>query len=464
MLIALSNSATSVLVAGYLLTRTPFFLQKPLLEKTYNFKLNLSLIVFFGFFSIYGTLSGFRIDNAIANTRYIAPVVAGLIAGPVVGFGAGLIGGLHRLLDGNFASIPSAISTTVAGLAAGLYFKYKIKNRDGFAGVVEASVFALIIQLYHLGQALVFENFTSSDFARGFAIVKAVFVPMVLANSIGTGIFAYMISNLYNEKKTLDERDNFLKINTRIESELKIATDIQMSMVPTVFVTVPHKDEFKLFATMQPAKEVGGDFYDFFLVDDEKLFFVVGDVSDKGVPAALFMAVTKSFIKALGKTAHQPHQLLNLLNHYISEENKTLMFVTIFCGYLNYKTGELEYTNAGHNPPIILRADGNVEMLELPPGCVLGVSFGEECNFFSSKKIKLNPDDIIIAYTDGITEARNIQKDLFSESRLFEIIKSLKTKEPEEIVNNIENAVKNFVGTAPQADDLTVMALRYNKA
>ncbi len=459
MSIALLNSASDAVVAAYILTRTPYF--KQTLNKNNDFRSSLFLIVFFGLFSVFGTLSGFKIDNAVANTRYIAPVIAGLIGGPVVGFGAGLIGGIHRFAYGGYTAFPSALSTVVAGIAAGIYFQYKIKKIEGYTNIPEASVFALIIQIYHLGQVLIIEGL--SDFPKAFELIKAVFIPMVLANVIGTGVFAYIISNLYREKKTIEERNNFLQINTRIENELKIATDIQMSMVPTVFVTVPKRDEFKLYATMKPAKEVGGDFYDFFLVDDEKLFFVVGDVSDKGVPAALFMAVTKTFIKALGKTSMQPHQLLNILNHHISEENKTLMFVTIFCGYLDLNTGELEYSNAGHNPPVILKSNDNAEMLELPQGCILGINFGGECDYYSSKKIKLNYNDTIIVYTDGVTEAKNPKKELFSESRLLETVTNLKQKNPEDIVTGIENAVKNFAGTAPQADDITVLAIKYNK-
>lgn len=412
-------------------------------------------------FSIFGTLAGFTVGNIGANTRYIAPVIAGLIGGPLVGFGAGFLGGLHKWLYGGYAAPEAALSTVIVGVIAGIYYNLRIKKRDGFATTLEVAIIAFGVQVYHLGQVILVESFI--DLAKAIDVVKMVAVPMLTANVLGAVIFGYIIENLYKEEKMRRERDNFLATSTRMENELKIAADIQLSMVPTVFVTTPKKDEFTLYATMKPAKEVGGDFYDFFLVDDNRLFLVVGDVSDKGVPAALFMAVTKTFIKSLAKTSKTPDQLLNVLNQHISNENNSLMFITIFCAYFDCHTGELEYSNAGHNPPFILRANGAVEKMEMPPGCVLGVTFGEECNYYSSKKIKLHQNDKIIVYTDGITEAKNPEKEFFGEERLIKTISSLAGKETEEIVHGIENAVTVFAGAAPQSDDITALALNYNK-
>ncbi|SEL92978.1 sigma-B regulation protein RsbU (phosphoserine phosphatase) [Syntrophus gentianae] len=245
----------------------------------------------------------------------------------------------------------------------------------------------------------------------------------------------------------------------RIESELKIAHSIQMSFLPKKFPPFPERKEFEIYATLEPAREVGGDLYDFFLLDDEHLFFSIGDVSGKGVPAALFMAVTKTLIKGIGSTPGiQPSDILNAVNAELCIDNESCMFVTMFCGILNFKTGELAFTNAGHNPPVLMPVEGVHRWLEVPPGFILGIMEDES---FDTVSITLKPGEALLLYTDGITEAMNGEKQLFSDAALLEAIHSCQSSTLEGLISHIMTSVKRFAGDEPQSDDITVLALRY---
>ncbi len=243
----------------------------------------------------------------------------------------------------------------------------------------------------------------------------------------------------------------------RIESELNIATDIQMSFLPKLFPPFPERSEFDLYATIDPAKEVGGDLYDFFLTDEDHLFFCIGDVSGKGVPAALFMSVTKTLTGAQ-KGLLDPARILERVNGDLCEKNDAMLFVTMFCGVLDIRTGELLYSNAGHNPPVLLRADGRAEWMTLPEGIVLGVM--PEA-VFTTSKIQLLPEDLLITYTDGVTEAFDPNQELYSEERLMRVISTCKAKSPSEAIQCIMDSVEAFAAGYPQSDDITMLALKY---
>ncbi len=247
-----------------------------------------------------------------------------------------------------------------------------------------------------------------------------------------------------------------LKITTaakeRIESELKIAHDIQMSFLTKIF---PKRSEFELFASLEPAKEVGGDLYDFCLLDDDHLFFYVGDVSDKGVPAALFMAVTISLMKRTAQqTGMSPAAILSQVNKDLAAENEKLLFVTLFCAILNIRTGEMVYSNAGHNPPLIIRTGNKTDWLKMPKGLVLGVMAETK---YEDKTMQINKGDSLLLYTDGVTEAMNPTHQLYSEDRLLELAKTIPGRKPEESVMAVIKSVKEHAATAPQSDDITVL-------
>ncbi len=264
--------------------------------------------------------------------------------------------------------------------------------------------------------------------------------------------FARMLQKL---AKYIEDLKTTTAAKERIESELKIAHDIQMSFLPKVF---PERKEFELFATLEPAKEVGGDLYDFCMLDDDHLFFYVGDVSDKGVPAALFMAVTMSLMK---RTAQQdginPAEILSRVNKDLAAENENLLFVTLFCAILNIRTGEVVYSNAGHNPPLMLRAGGNVEWLKLPEGLVLAVMSDSK---YQTRSIAMEKGDMLILYTDGVTESMNPKRELFSETALARVVGECNGMSPGKIVGNIVKSVKKHAGTEPQSDDITILAVQ----
>jgi sigma-B regulation protein RsbU (phosphoserine phosphatase) len=245
----------------------------------------------------------------------------------------------------------------------------------------------------------------------------------------------------------------------RIESELKIAHTIQMSFLPKRFPPFPEKEEFEIFAVLEPAKEVGGDLYDFFLIDEDHIFFSIGDVSGKGVPAALFMAVTKTLMKGIASQTVSPSITLSKVNHELCKDNDSSMFVTVFCGILNLKTGELLCSNAGHNLPIMISAGGEIRWLESPPGLLLGIM--EDAQFEISRII-MTPGDTLFLYTDGVTEAMNPQQNFFSDQTLIKTIAGCPDQQiPEAIIDCVLTAVKAFSAEEPQSDDITMLALHY---
>jgi len=243
----------------------------------------------------------------------------------------------------------------------------------------------------------------------------------------------------------------------QIASELSVATHIQTSMLPCIFPAFPERTEFDIYATMNPAKEVGGDFYDFFLVDNDHLAVVMADVSGKGVPAALFMVIAKTLIKDHAQQGTQPEEVFTEVNRLLCEANDEGMFVTAWMGVLELSTGHLAYVNAGHNPPL-LRRGGNYEFLRTRSGFVLA---GMEGMRYRPASLELVPGDALYLYTDGVTEAANENKQLYGDQRLCEVLNAHADSDPETLLKTVKDDVDAFVGTAPQFDDITMLGLRY---
>ena len=244
-----------------------------------------------------------------------------------------------------------------------------------------------------------------------------------------------------------------------IQQDLSVAREIQQGILPKTFPPFPGRKDFDIYASMNAAKEVGGDFYDFFMIDNNRLGFVIGDVSGKGIPAAIFMAVSRTLIRANGLQGAAPGQCLFAVNNLLCNESVSCMFVTVFYGIMNMKTGELEYANAGHNPPYIMKNEGNsIEKLESTGDTILGCFEGYK---YSSKKIQLNPNEGILLYTDGITEAFNREQVAYSEERLEALIASLHQLSAQGIINTIVADVTAFAQDEPQSDDITMLMLKY---
>ncbi|MDD5495772.1 MAG: SpoIIE family protein phosphatase [Candidatus Omnitrophica bacterium] len=274
-----------------------------------------------------------------------------------------------------------------------------------------------------------------------------------LANS-----FIYMKGAL---KRYIKELTEATSAKERIESELRIAHDIQMNILPKVFPPFPDRREFDIYATLEPAKEVGGDFYDFFFIDDDNICFVIGDVSGKGVPAALFMAMVKTLIKSTARTTSSPDEILKTVNEEVSGKNDSCMFVTVFLAILNVRTGHVDYVNAGHNPPLVIHAGKEVSFLKDATGPAIGIF---ENGVFEKERIVLRPGDTIYMYTDGVTEAMDSGHHLFSEERLKETISKLAGSSIREIIDQMLEEIKSFSHGMPQADDITMLAVRYFSA
>ncbi len=272
-----------------------------------------------------------------------------------------------------------------------------------------------------------------------------------------------LLSSFRSMKESLKDYIERLTVTTaskeRIESELKVAHDIQMSLLPKIFPPFPDREELDIYALIHPAREVGGDFYDFFFVDDEHLCFVIGDVSGKGVPAALFMAVTKTLLKATCSPGIAPGEILTRVNRELSQENDSCMFVTIFLGLLNTTTGEIFYSNGGHNGPFILRRGKETFPLEGNRGLVLGAM---ENAVYETGQTRLQPGESIFLYTDGVTEAVNEREELFSDQRLRTEIASLQGNPPGEVVARVAEEIVRFSHHVPQADDITMMMIKFH--
>ncbi len=240
----------------------------------------------------------------------------------------------------------------------------------------------------------------------------------------------------------------------RMERELQIARGIQMAMLPKIFPPFPERKDIDMFGTIIPAKEVGGDLYDFF-IRQEKLYFCIGDVSGKGVPASLLMAVTRSLFRTVSAHEKSPQRIVTAINQSMSEMNENNMFVTFFCGVLDLNTGHLRYCNAGHNAPRWQHA-GTFQPLPVVPNLSIGVLPGMS---FKEQEVDLSYGDTLFLYTDGLTEATNVYNELFGESRMDQAF--LPDSTAQEQLSHMRAAVKDFVGSADQSDDLTMLCFRY---
>lgn len=243
----------------------------------------------------------------------------------------------------------------------------------------------------------------------------------------------------------------------RIESELRIASDIQMGMIPKSFPPFPDRNDIDLYAKLIPAKEVGGDLYDFF-VQDECLYFTVGDVSGKGVPASLLMAVTRSLFRNMASRLRSPAAIVSSLNDSLAESNESGMFVTFFMGVLDLKSGMMTYCNAGHNPPVRTEADGASGFLDMTPNLPLGVLEGFP---YREQVAELGKGTMLFLYTDGVTEAESPDKIQFSPEKLLAVLSTLATDDTEAVIRDVLQEIHAHASGAEQNDDITMLCLRY---
>lgn len=255
--------------------------------------------------------------------------------------------------------------------------------------------------------------------------------------------------------KTMQQEHNQLE---SIKGDLAVAREIQQAILPQIFPPFPENSgELDISASMNAAKDVGGDFYDFFRIDDDRIGFVIADVSGKGVPAAIFMAVSRTLIRATGIRGVIPSECITYSNDLLAKESANYMFVTVFYGIYNIKTGEVTYTNAGHNPPYLMKADGSVVQLPISKDIVVGALDDFQ---FTEETLQLEHGDTLLLYTDGVTEAINVNNEEYGEKRLEDTLKDVTHGSCQQIINTVKDNVKVFTGEAEQSDDITLLAIK----
>lgn len=297
-----------------------------------------------------------------------------------------------------------------------------------------------------------------------------------VAKTIATGDFDVQLPVITSQDELKELHDSFkhlqdslvayideLKSTTankeRIESELRIAHAIQMGMIPKSFPAFPERDDVSLSAKLVPAKEVGGDLYDFF-IQDEKLYFIIGDVSGKGVPASLVMAVTCRLFRSVASHVSDPQEIISSLNDSLADGNESNMFCTAFLGVLDLKTGQLKYCNAGHNAPLVIYSNGEVKPMGVVPNLPLGLFEGFP---YEGQETVINKDMMLYMFTDGVTEAENTRHELLGDDALEALLKNNASSDPGEIINVTYDAIRNHADGAQQSDDITVMCFKYCK-
>ena len=259
-------------------------------------------------------------------------------------------------------------------------------------------------------------------------------------------------------EQTMKDLTTITAERERIGAELSLATRIQAAMLPHDFPPFPDRTEFDIFASMDPAKEVGGDFYDFYLIDDDHLCMLMADVSGKGIPAALFMMVCKIILQSVAMLGGSPAEILNKTNEAICSNNEAQMFVTVWVGILEISTGKLTAANAGHEYPVLKRADGCFELLKGKHGLVIGAMDGVR---YRQYELQLEQGSKLFLYTDGVPEATDAENKLFGTERMLTALNAAAEEDPEQILKSVRGAVDTFVKNAEQFDDLTMLCLEY---
>jgi sigma-B regulation protein RsbU (phosphoserine phosphatase) len=432
-------------VIAYLLSRTPTF--RSLVSGTLTWKNQVFLILVFGAISIYGTYGTITILGAPVNVRDLGPMVAGLLGGPVAGAGAGLIGAFYRSGMGGFTVLPCCLATVIAGLLGGLLWLF---NGRKFIGIWNAVLFAGGMEVLHMGLVLLLAEPRS----LAESLVAQISIPMILANAGGMFIFSFIITNLIEEQRTKGERDTFHAELERKNAEMAVARQIQESFLPE---TIPRIGGFDLAAMSLPAKEVGGDFYDVIVRGSGEPFgLVIADVSGKGVPAALFMALSRTVTRANAMWQRAPLQCIRETNRMISADARYGMFVTLCYGVVDPASRTVSYVNAGHNPPLLVRADGTLSELGIT-GPALGVIGDAE---YAEAAESLRPGDVLVFYTDGVTEAVNAQDEEFGVGRLADVVVASRERSARDVLDAVRESVAVHTRGMPQFDDITLLVLK----
>ena len=356
-----------------------------------------------------------------------------------------------RYFSKGFTFMISFISVILLAAASALSVVYGIIDLNFFPRLENGTVITIVSSLRASVESLGIDNKKAiiSTLVNGY-------IPRLLVFTIISYIAIYIAK--YGHDMILSQ-DEISRASASVKSELNTATQIQNGMVPNIFPAFPGRKEFDIHAAMFTAKEVGGDFYDFFLVDEKRLAIVIADVSGKGVPAALFMMASKILINDRTLMGGTPSEILKFVNDRICTNNKAEMFVTVWLGILNLETGEVIAANAGHEYPAICRNGKGFDLLKDKHGFVIG---GMEGVNYKDYEFKLEKGDALFLYTDGIPEATNNSKEQFGTQRMIEALNIDENAPANDILKNVKTKVDEFVGDATQFDDITMLCIRYN--
>lgn len=417
------------------------FFSRLLADKN-SWKYTVFTAVLGGVLGIYGNISGFPFNGAVISVRDIGPMLSGVLSGPAGGLLAGLIAGVHRLTLGGITANACMAATCFIGLICGLIARAK---QALIARPLRAFLLSALMECFHLLAVLAMVK----PFDTAFGIVRRIAVPFIAVNAFGFMLMMTIISHTRKQRTLALERN-------RLQSELAVASVIQHSLLPQIGESYPGRSELDVGALMEAAKEVGGDFYDVFFVDSNRLAFVIGDVSGKGVPAALFMASAKITLQNCIRDIPSLSDAVTAANNALCARNEAEMFVTLWVGVLDLTDNGLTYVSAGHNPPILF-SGGRADFLRGRSGFVLA---GLENTVYRERTLQLQPGDMMYLYTDGVTEAETARHELFGEDRLLACFAGADRAGAAEMIDRVKRAVDSFVGGNDQFDDMTMLCFK----
>ena len=431
--------AVILLVAAYVGSTE---LLNRMFDKAKIWKVAVFMGVLGGLFGIYGNLSGVELNGAVISVRDIGPMLSGFVSGPLGGLLAGLIAGIHRLKMGGLTAQACVVATCLIGLICGLLAQF-------FPKAMKKPIWALLVgatmEGMHLGIVLLMVR----PFDTALTIVKQIALPFILVNAVGFSMMITIITYMEKQRSLTIERN-------LMRSELEIASVIQQSLLPTINEKYPGRSDVDVAASMEAAKVVGGDFYDAFFLDSNRLVFVIGDVSGKGVPAALFMASSKTILQNCIRDIPGLPAAVETANNVLCQRNEAEMFVTAWVGVLDLQTGVLNYISAGHNPPVLLH-DGKAEYIKSKNGFVLA---GMEGVHYHEHELQLAANDAVFLYTDGVTEATTATEELYGEERLAEALANA-PGDVTAILDAVKQSMDAFVQGNDQFDDITMLCFRW---
>lgn len=397
-----------------------------------------------GVFGIYGNLSGMLMPSgALVTIRDIGPMLSGLLGGPMAGLIAGAIAGAHRMTLGGITAQPCMVATCLIGIFCGCL------SRDFHDKIVNPAwtfTVGAVMELMHLALNLSMIE----PLSLAVSIVRPIAVPFVLINA--TGLMGLIFLMQYIDKQKTLELER-----SRIRAELEAASVIQRSLLPSLTERYPGRSEISIYASMDAAKEIGGDFYDVFFLDSDHLGIVMADVSGKGIPAALFMANSKQTIQSCVRDIPDLSEAVAAANSSLCGNNDAEMFVTAWIGVLDLTTGTIDYVNAGHDHPVII-SGGIADYEHARSNFVLA---GMEDVQYKKETLQLRPGDKVFLYTDGVTEAENAGRKLYGSDRLLTCLAKAAGEDASEIIGLVKEDVARHVNGHDQFDDMTMMCLGY---